>query len=97
MKLLFFLIAGGLVCFIVLMIWVDKYVYHDPEEDTNYTYPDPFCEHDKLHGDPEIDEHDPRNLDLDKMLKVINLRNKLKKIESEKNDVDLNYQNKSGL
>jgi hypothetical protein len=96
MKLLFFLLCGGLICFIILMIWAEAYTYSDPKEDVVFTYPDePLLQHDKLHGNPE-DEHDPSHLDLDKSLKIINLRSKLRKIESEKNDIDLDYSSESG-
>jgi hypothetical protein len=94
MKLLLLFIAGGLVSFIILMIFTNRYV--DPPNGTNYVYPDPFCEHDKLHGDPD-NEFSPDQIDLDKTLKVIKLRSKLKKIESEKNDVGIDYQNENGL
>jgi hypothetical protein len=71
--------------------WITKNCYTDPPNQT-------FFIHERLHGDPEkeVDEHSPEHIDLDKSLKIINLRNKLKKIESEKNDVDLNYQDESG-
>jgi hypothetical protein len=71
MKLLFFLIAGGLVCYIILLIFTNRYT--DPPSGTKYTYPD----------DPD-DEFSPEQLDLDKTLKICNLRSKLKKIEKEK-------------
>jgi hypothetical protein len=57
---------------------------------------------DKSHGTPDLDcgiyedEHSPSQLDFDKSLKSAILRTKLKKIESEKNDVDLNYQDETG-
>ena len=69
--------------------WITKNCYHDPPNNTFYI-------HERLHGDPEIDEHSPENLDFDKSLKSVILRNKLKKIESEKNDVDINYQDENG-
>jgi hypothetical protein len=79
-----------IVAFFLISRWLKKSTYHDPPNGTLY-------DHDKMHGDPEVDEldeHDPRNLDLDKTLKNIKLRNKLKKIE--KNDVDIDYLNPEG-
>jgi hypothetical protein len=74
--------------------WLKKNTYHDPKENTAFYY------HDISHGTPDLgiyeDEHSPSQLDFDKSLKSAILRTKLKKIESEKNDVDLNYQNESG-
>jgi hypothetical protein len=79
-----------IVAFFLISRWLKKNVYHDPENGTHFDY------HEKLHGDPEkeVDEHSPQQLDLDKTLKIVKLRKKLKKIE--KNDVDLNYQDENG-
>jgi hypothetical protein len=84
MKLLLFIIVGGFACFIFLMIWAETFTYKDPDEGTTFTCPDkPLHQHDKMHGDPD-NEYDASNLDLEKTLKTIKLREKLRKIEKEK-------------
>jgi len=68
-----------------------KDAYKEPEDGTVITYPDKpmFMEND-------TDDFSPENLDIDKTLKVLALRKKLKNIESKRNDVNIDYTREDG-
>jgi hypothetical protein len=62
--------------------WTEKHTYHDPADGTTYHYENGMLAIDEYID--EVDEHSQLNLDVDKALKQIRLKNKLSKIEEEK-------------
>jgi hypothetical protein len=80
MNTLWFILGGivlfGILRFMYLLYKECEYKYIDPRQGTIIRYYD-------REDDPDFEEHSPENLDIDKALKNMKLRNKLKNIENE--------------
>jgi hypothetical protein len=68
-------------------------IIQEPEEGTVINYPE-----EEMFQENDTDEFSPDNIISDQTIKIVNLRYKLKKIEKEKqqNDVDLDYSREDG-
>ena len=80
MKWILILTAVAFVGFAFLLWQAIMEGYEDPVDGTVITYPD----EEQIFSEFETDEHSPENLDIDKAIKTVSLRNKLKDIEEER-------------